>query len=162
MIKVTTTLNPETSRFEAKDETGFVYYTAAKLQDLKTTIKRSTKYRLEIVEKFEKVVEVETVIHESTTPSITNPLKKILKTDKVKPIEKQQDWILANCQGEDLHALSKMVPKFCKHFNLTVTKNGRNMTWENALIALSNKGLIIHNDEKKGKHFYKFCERLEK
>ena len=144
MTKVIITLNDETSRFEAKDANGRLYYTAGKKADIKTSIKRSKKYDLEIVEAFEASKPVE----EKPTTTKGKPAKTTY--------EDYKQHIITNFLDTDLHSKADKIANFCKKFNLTLNKAGRNLTFEKTLTKMVDDGIVEYlPDDGKAERKYK-------
>jgi hypothetical protein len=139
MKKVTLTLNEETSRFEAKDRDGVVHYTAAKLSDLKTSLKRSKKEEYEIVETFDVTIEIPSGAIEKA-----NEKKILTNKKKISSYEKYKTFILTNFKSEDLYSKSPKIADFCKNFDLTLSKAGRNITFEKTLTKMIDDGIVEH------------------
>lgn len=152
MKKVIITQNNETSRFEATDIDGVVHYTAAKKADLKTSLKRSKKHDFEVVEAFETVEPVEVVepIKEVKPKPVKDETKKPTTT-KGKPAkttyENYKQHIITNFTNADLHSKADKIANFCKKFNLTLNKAGRNLTFEKTLTKMVDDGIIEYTIE---------------
>ncbi|WP_373074033.1 hypothetical protein, partial [Sulfurimonas sp.] len=125
-IQVIIKLNEETQRFEALTIENKALYTAAKKADLKTTIKRSKKYDLEIVEKFAKPEVKKVQPKKSTKPEV----KKGPESKDQKDIYGEyQQYIIDNAKG-DIKCTGDLVASFCNKFDLKLSKKKRSLTFE--------------------------------
>lgn len=178
MTKVIITFNDDTQRFEARDINDRLYYTASRKDNIKTAIKGSKKYNLEIVEVFETKEDSETsdnavnsdphaqsvsptgTIIDETKPEAVKPVEEKPTTTKGKPAkttyETYKQYIITNFTDDDLHLKSDKIVGFCNQFNLVINKTGRNLTFWKTLSKMVDDGIIEYlPDNREGERKYK-------
>jgi len=134
-------------KFVAVDESGKIYYTAKKKADLKTSIKRSKKHQLIIVDVF--------TVAKPQPESKSKAKKKVAK--KSNSYEDRKLYIIDNLSNIDLHSKSEKIAGFCKKFDLTLTKAGRNLTFEKTLEKMVEEGVIEYLPAKEGAKYKKLA-----
>jgi len=145
IIEVKLEFNGE--KFVAVGEGGKIYYTAKKKADLKTSIKRSKKYQLTIVEIF----------------TVAKPKPKAKKDTKKKVTKKSNSYkdrkifIIGHFSDTELHSKSEKIAGFCKKFDLALTKAGRNLTFEKTLEKMVEEGVIEYLPAKEGAKYKKLA-----
>lgn len=164
MIKVAIFTNEETGKVEARDLNGKVHQSNKRLSDLKTALRKKGGY--EIVEDLFATVEDFDMSGEPEKPAKKEKIKKEIKealkdkevkgsvatekapkTDKVpakkgNTYEDRKQYIITNFDDADLYSKSPKIAKFCKKFDLTLTKAGRNLTFEKTLDKMTQEGIV--------------------
>lgn len=143
MIQVIIENNPETAKLEAKDIDGTVHQANKRLSDLKTALRK--KGGFEIVEKFEEPKRrAEDKKAEKRRATDKPKAEKAPKAEKKKgnTYEDRKAYVIAHFEDADLHSKSPKIAKFCKKFDLTLTKAGRNLTFEKTLDKMSEEGIV--------------------
>lgn len=137
MIKVIIVENEETGKVEARDIDGTVHQANKRLSDLKTALRKKGGY--EIVEKFEAK---KPKAPKKDKPVKTDKKEKTVKAPKKNGYEDRKAYIIANFDDADLYSKSPKIAKFCKKFDLTLTKAGRNLTFEKTLDKMTEEGVV--------------------
>ncbi len=137
-IQVIIKLNEETQRFEALTIDNGVLYTAAKKSDLKTTIKRSKKYDLEIVEEFVKSEVKKVQPKKSVKPETKKGTESV---DQKDIYGEYQQYIIDNAKGT-IKCTGDLVASFGKKFDLKLSKKKRSLTFERVLSNMEMRGFV--------------------
>lgn len=146
MIKVIIVENEETGKVEARDAEGTVHQANKRLSDLKTALRKKGGY--EIVEKFEvpkrRAEDKKAEKRRAEDKKDEKPKAEKKKAEKKKgnTYEDRKQYIIANFEDADLYSKSPKIAKFCKKFDLTLTKAGRNLTFEKTLDKMTEEGIV--------------------